>query len=135
MITDGQLLFETRFGRVEYLDVGTGTPMLYFHGTGAGNEAVPLLEQPLLKAGCRLIVPNRPGYHATTLGPPGSARFCADLADELLEHLAIDRAVVIGTSGGGMPAACFARWYPQRTAALILQCAQSHQWDAGRRRA
>jgi len=132
MIAAGQQRVETPHGIVEFLDVGTGTPTLYFHGTGAGNDAALLLEQSLLNSNCRLIVPNRPGYYATTLGRQGSAKFCADLAAGLLEHLAIDRAAVIGTSGGGMPAACFARCYPLRTAALVLQCAQSHPWNEGK---
>jgi len=132
MLVPNQQRIETPHGDVEYLDVGTGTPTLYFHGTGAGNDAALLLEQSLLKSGCRLVVPNRPGYHGTTLGRRGSAKFCADLAAELLTHLAISRAVVIGTSGGGMPAACFAQCYPDRTAALILQCAQSHKWNDGK---
>jgi pimeloyl-ACP methyl ester carboxylesterase len=54
------------------------------------------------------------------------------LAAALLKHLGINHAVVIGTSGGGMPAASFARHFPQHTAALILQCAESHQWNAGK---
>ena len=132
MIQFDQQRFISPLGIIEYVDVGKGIPVLYFHGTGAGNDAALLLEQSLVKFGCRLIVPNRPGYYATTLGFPGSARFCAELAAELLEHLAIDRAVVIGTSGGGMPAAAFAQDYPHHTAGLILQCAQSHRWNEGK---
>src|SRR4029077_4235483 len=92
-------------GNIEFLDVGTGSPVLYFHGTGAGNDAVVLLEQSLLKSNCRLIVPNRPGYGGTSIGQAGSSECCADLAAQLLDHLAIRRAVVVGTSGGGMLAA------------------------------
>lgn len=121
----------TVLGTVEYLDIGAGIPTLYFHGTGAGADAALLLEQSLLNSNCRLIIPNRPGYYGTTLGRPGSATFCADLAAKLLDYLAIDRVAVIGTSGGGMPAACFARCYPERTAGLVLQCAQSHKWTDG----
>jgi pimeloyl-ACP methyl ester carboxylesterase len=76
-----------------------------------------------------LIVPNRPGYGRTSLGRKGCARYCADLAAALLDHLSIERAVVVGKSGGGMPAACFARYHPRRTAGLVLQCAQSHRWN------
>ena len=39
MIVASQRRAETRHGSVEYLDAGTGTPTLYFHGTGAGNDA------------------------------------------------------------------------------------------------
>jgi pimeloyl-ACP methyl ester carboxylesterase len=131
MMTATQQHLETALGHVEYLDAGSGFPVLYFHGTGAGNEAALMLEQSLLPD-CRLIIPNRPGYFGTTPGERGSVRFCADLAAGLLDHLGIGRAAVIGTSGGGMPSAAFARCYPERTAALVLQCAQSHQWDSGR---
>lgn len=132
MIATAQRNLKTRHGNVEYLDVGTGIPTLYFHGTGAGNDAALLLEHSLLRANCRLIIPNRPGYYATALGRTGSAKCCAELAADLLAHLKITRAVVIGTSGGGMPAACFAKCYPHLSSALVLQCAQSHQWNEGK---
>ena len=129
MINVEQHYLNTPHGNIEFLDVGRGSPVLYFHGTGAGNDAALLLEQSLLKSDCRLIALNRPGYGRTVIGLPGSAEFCVHLAAELLNHLAIRRAVVVGTSGGGMLAACFARSYRDRTAALVLQCAQSHRWD------
>lgn len=132
MPAENQRHLQTPLGQVEYLDVGTGVPVLYFHGTGAGNDAALLLDQSLLRSHCRLIIPNRPGYAGTTLGVRGSAEFCAELAARLLDHLAIDRVAVVGTSGGGMIAACFARRYPARTAALVLQCAESHRWAAGK---
>jgi pimeloyl-ACP methyl ester carboxylesterase len=44
----------------------------------------------------------------------------------------VERIAAIGTSGGGPPALAFAARYPERTAALILQCAQSHRWDDAR---
>src|SRR5215469_1162928 len=132
MLTASPECVETGRGLVEYVDVGEGIPVLYFHGTGAGNDAVLLLEQPLVRSGCRLIVPNRPGYYGTTLGTDGSAIFCAELAANLLDHLSIERAVVMGTSGGGMPAAAFAKHYPNLVAGLVLQCAQAHPWTCGR---
>jgi pimeloyl-ACP methyl ester carboxylesterase len=127
-----QQLYDAPAGLVEFCEVGSGLPVLYFHGTGAGNDAAVLLEQELIASGCRLIVPNRPGYFRTALGPHGSVSYCARLAVELLDHLNLDRVAVLGTSGGGMPAAAFARLHPGRTAALVLQCAQAHRWDHGR---
>jgi pimeloyl-ACP methyl ester carboxylesterase len=124
-----QQCYDAPTGLIEFCDVGSGLPILYFHGTGAGNDAAVLLEQKLIGSGCRLIVPNRPGYFRTALGPRGSASYCATLAVELLDHLNLARVAVIGTSGGGMPAAAFARMYPDRTGALVLQCAQARRWD------
>jgi pimeloyl-ACP methyl ester carboxylesterase len=119
----------TPFGDVEYLDVGEGLPILYFHGTGAGADVMPPLERPLLDDGCRLIIPNRPGYWGTPLDECHSAADCADLMAALLGQLNLQRVVVIGTSGGGPAAADFAARSPQRTAGLVMQCAQSHAWD------
>ena len=124
-----QQYFQSATGIIEFCDVGSGIPILYFHGTGAGNDAAVLLEQELIEAGCRLIVPNRPGYFRTSAGPRGSMDYVIELAAELLDHLKLERVAIIGTSGGGMPAAAFAHRYPQRAVALVLQCAQAHSWD------
>ena len=124
-----QQTIETDHGTISYRDVGNGLPILYFHGTGAHSDAALLLDYPLLTSQCRLIVPNRPGYCGSTIGPRGSAPFCAAQAKRLLDHLDVDRVVVVGTSGGGMPAAAFSAAFPDLSAGLVLQCCQSHQWD------
>jgi pimeloyl-ACP methyl ester carboxylesterase len=127
-----QRRMQTSKGPVEYVDVGQGIPVLYFHGNGVGNDAILVLEKSLVEDGCRLIVPNRPGYYGTPLESGTSIEDCADLAAELLEQLGIERAVVIGTSAGGPPASCFAGRHPQKTIALILQCALSYPLDTRR---
>ena len=116
-------------GTLEFACVGHGIPVLYFHGTGAGNDLVFVMEHSLLEDGFQLIVPNRPGYYRTPIDCGRSAAICADLSADLLDALGIERVAVIGTSGGGPPAANFAATYPDRTIALILQCAQIHRWD------
>ncbi len=123
---------ETSKGLVEFADVGRGPAILYFHGTGAGNDAAVIMERLLLEDGFRLIVPNRPGYFGTSLACGRSPNDCADLAAELLEQLNIERAVVIGTSGGGLPACSFAAQHPGRATALILQCALCHPFTSSR---
>src|SRR5436190_24361960 len=55
-------LLETARGQVGYIDAGAGTPLLYFHGTGAGNDLALIMERALVGQGFRLIIPNRPGY-------------------------------------------------------------------------
>lgn len=117
---------ETSRGPVEYADVGEGLPILYFHGIGAGGDAAVIMERSLLDDGFRLIVPNRPGYYGTPITSGRSLNDCADLAAELLDYLGIKRAVVVGTSGGGMSAPRFAERHPAKAAALVLQCAVAH---------
>jgi pimeloyl-ACP methyl ester carboxylesterase len=122
----------TPSGPVEYADVGHGIPVLYFHGNHVASEGVVLLEKSLVDDGFRLIVPNRPGFYGTPLRSGRSFDGCADLAAGLLDRLGVGRVVVIGTSAGGPPACRFAARHPQRTAALVLQCALTHPFDAGR---
>ena len=62
---------------------------------------------------------------------PGSVEHCVVQSAELLDHLGIRRAAVMGTSGGGMPAGRFAANYPDLATCLILQCSQAHRWDSG----
>jgi pimeloyl-ACP methyl ester carboxylesterase len=90
------------------------------------------MEGTLLHDGFRLIVPNRPGYYGTPLSCGRAPADCADLAAELLDHLNIDRAAVIGTSGGGLGSASFAARHPTRTTCLVLQCALTHPFDTAR---
>jgi pimeloyl-ACP methyl ester carboxylesterase len=123
-------LIETAKGRIEYGEVGGGFPILYFHGTGAGNDLVFAIEAALLGTEFRLLVPNRPGYGRTPLSSGPSCAECVDLAAALLEHLGLDRVAVMGYSGGGLFAAKFAERYPAQTVCLILGCAQTHRWDS-----
>jgi len=122
----------TSKGVVEYADIGDGPAILYFHGTGAGNDAALLMERTLLDEGFRLIIPNRPGYNGTPLSCGRTAADCADLAAELLDQLEINRVAVIGTSGGGLGSCSFAARHPARAACLVLQCALTHPFESAR---
>ncbi len=116
-------------GPIEFGEEGQGPAIVYFHGTSGGCEAIFPLEQALVDEGFRLVVPNRPGNFGTTLGRRTSGADCARLAAAVLDSLGVSKVGVIGTSGGGPAALSFAAEFPQRTAALILQCAQTHRWD------
>jgi pimeloyl-ACP methyl ester carboxylesterase len=120
---------ETPRGPVEYLVEGSGPAVLYFHGTPCSSRMAAVMEGQLIADGFQLIIPQRPGYYGTTLGKRRMTTDCAEAAASVLDHLNVHRVAVIGTSGGGPPALAFAARYPQLTAALILQCAQSHRWD------
>jgi pimeloyl-ACP methyl ester carboxylesterase len=123
---------ETPRGPVEFAVAGNGPPILYFHGTPCSSAFAIEMEQQLVGDGFQLIVPQRPGYYGTPLGDRLTTADCADMVARVLDYLKIDRVAGIGTSGGGPPVLAFAVRYPERTAAVILQCAQSHAWDNAR---
>jgi pimeloyl-ACP methyl ester carboxylesterase len=120
---------ETHCGPVEYTDVGSGDPIIYFHGTGVTGGVMVAVESALAKDGFRLIVPNRPGYGRTPLPGRSSARDCANLAAALLDMLDLPCVAVMGSSGGATFAAAFALNFPSRTHSLVLLCPQVHRWD------
>ena len=120
---------ETDRGPVEYVDAGTGIPVLYFHGTGVTGDVMLDIESSLIHDGFRLIIPNRPGYGRTPLSPNDSAVDCANLAAALLDTLGIAVINVMGSSGGAAFATSFAVTQPKRTKTLVLLCPQLHRWD------
>ena len=88
-------------GVISYLDIGEGTPFLWIHGWGGEAE----VQRPILRAlsmhGFRCLCFDQRGCGQSpatdNLGVPRSAQD----AKELLEHLGIDDAIVLGYSMGG----------------------------------
>jgi len=113
-------VLELRDGRfkIRTLQAGSGDPLLYVHGAG-GLFWDPLLDA--LAANHRVVAPEHPGA-----GESQGLEYVEDLWDlvlyynELLDHLGIDRAKVVGHSFGGMVAAELACNNPERVERLVL---------------
>jgi pimeloyl-ACP methyl ester carboxylesterase len=113
-------VIELRDGRfkIRTLEAGSGDPILYIHGAG-GLFWDPLLDA--LAAGHRVVAPEHPGA-----GDSQGIEHVEDLWDlvlyynELLDHLGIDTATVVGHSFGGMVAAEIAATSPHRVDKLVL---------------
>jgi len=103
--------------RIEYLEVGDGPPVVYFHGAGGvlGNAAfIPALGQRY-----RVLAPARPGYDGST-GACASAREEADVMADFI-RLVVDGPVhLIGESAGGAAACWLPILEPDLVASLIL---------------
>lgn len=125
-ITSGAKIAETACGRVEYLDHGTGAPVLVIHGTGGGYDQGDLLAQKI--GGLyRYIVVSRFGYLGTPLPDDAGTAQQAEAHACLLDALGVQEAVtVVAISGGGPSALQFALRYPGRTRALVMISAVSH---------
>ena len=114
---------ETRFGTIEYADQGEGVRLLVSHGVlGSHVDDVDGWWAELTGPGFRVIGPSRFGYFGSTLPEEATPADQADAYALLLDHLGIDRAVVIAFSAGSGSALEFARRYPKRVIGLILAC-------------
>ncbi|MGE3246373.1 MAG: alpha/beta fold hydrolase [Beijerinckiaceae bacterium] len=114
-----------------YIDVPpeaeeTGVPVLLIHGF-ASNHAVnwvnTLWVQALTRAGRRTVALDNRGHGRSAKVYEPAAYNTALLAQDavnLLDHLRIERAIVMGYSMGARIASFVARDYPERVEAAIL---------------
>ena len=87
---------------LEYEVSGTGEPVVLVHGALIADAFRPLVAEPGLAHGYRLITYHRRGYVGSshTPGPVSVARQAADCRS-LLRHLGVERAHIVGHSYGG----------------------------------
>lgn len=118
----GEIELEDPPLRIETLEGGTGTPVLYLHGHGGtGTDFVPLL--PQLRDRFHVWAPTRPGsglsskinYRNRDLRTHGVSVW-ADVLDEL----GVDRIPIIGTSWGGLEASWLALDRPDLVDRIVL---------------
>ncbi|WP_437880332.1 alpha/beta fold hydrolase [Pseudomonas sp. LRF_L74] len=103
-----------------YLSTGQGQPVVLIHGVGLnkemwGGQIVGLSQR------FRVIAYDMLGHGASPRPHPdtGLAGYAEQL-NELLDHLQLPSAIVIGFSMGGLVARAFALHYPQRISALVV---------------
>lgn len=99
---------------------GTGEPVLLVHGSHLADAFLPLLEEPALGDGYKLVRYHRRGFAGT--GAPEQVSIAEQAADarRLLRHLGIERAHVIGYDLGGVIALQLALDAPAAVHSLAL---------------
>lgn len=114
--------FKTSDGiRLHYEESGTGTPLLCLAGLTRNGRDFSLLAPHMADA--RLITLDARGRGQSDHDPNhANYTILRETQDgvELLDHLALDRVVVLGTSRGGMIAMTLATLQPDRLAGVIL---------------
>jgi pimeloyl-ACP methyl ester carboxylesterase len=124
--------------RLSYEDAGSGTPVLFIHGGYGGAltslaPTPPVIRTVLPADRFRLVTYDRRGCGASEY--VDSDYTLEDLAADgiaVLDHLAIGRALIIGTSAGGPIALQLALKWHQRVIALCLPNTGSNLMDQER---
>ncbi len=120
-------------GMLLHWDVhGKGEPLLWLHGSlGHGPDWQYIFKEP--PAGYQIIAPDLRG-HGRSTGAGATYSFKQSALDmfALLDHLGVDRAKVIGLSGGGITALHMATLEPSRVTAMVVISAPSTFPEAAR---
>ena len=113
---------DTAAGPVEYAEQGSGPAVLIVHGTpGDWRQARVIADD--LASRHRVVLPSRPGYGRTPLATGRTPEQQGAAHAGLLTALGVDRAAVVGISGGGPSARAFAAHHRDRCTHLVLCCA------------
>jgi pimeloyl-ACP methyl ester carboxylesterase len=105
---------------LEYEVDGNGEPVLMIHGALVADTFVPLMGEAALADRYRLIRYRRRGYGGSAPAVAFSLEQQARDASALLAHLGVERAHVIGHSGGGTIALQLALDAPDLVHSLVL---------------
>lgn len=112
---------ETKAGIIEYSLTGSNGPvvMVVHGGLGGYDQARVMAARWINENNFRILCPSRPGYLGTPLESGRSMEEQADLFASLLDHLGIEKVVVVSASAGGPPGYVFAMRHPERVSAMI----------------
>ncbi|MCB9413102.1 MAG: alpha/beta fold hydrolase [Actinobacteria bacterium] len=100
---------------------GVGTPLVMLHGVGSSATGWDEPARLLSERGVPVLSIDLPGHGESAKGPGDySLGSLASAVRDLLDHLGIDRATIVGHSLGGGVALQFLYQYPQYVAGLVL---------------
>jgi 2-hydroxy-6-oxonona-2,4-dienedioate hydrolase len=115
--------FRSSQGAVRFARFGAGRAVLVLHGSGGGwDQGVDWAQRRLGQdGGFDVISPSRFGYPGSVLPRRASVADQTAVLVELLDHLGVERADVIGLSAGSVTALQLAADHPGRIRRLVLE--------------
>ncbi|GGN44263.1 pimeloyl-ACP methyl ester carboxylesterase [Actinoplanes campanulatus] len=117
--------FRSTHGMIRFARFGTGRAVLVLHGSGGGwDQGVDWAQRRLTSNhtdGYDVISPSRFGYPGSPLPDGASVSDQAAALTELLDHLGVDQADVVGLSAGTVAALQLAADHPRRVRRLVLE--------------
>lgn len=120
-ITKSHKIFKSSYGNVEYFVKGEGEPILVSHGITGGIDQGVGLSEKYIGDNYRMIYVSRFGYLDSDIPEEANVKMQAEVYNELLDYLDIDKVFIFGNSAGGTSSMIFANDYPDRCKGLILQ--------------
>ena len=108
-------IYNSSLGPIEYRLTGDKGPIiLVAHGTPGGHDqTIPSTES------YRVLTPSRPGYLRTPLSVGKTPKEQAQVFNELLNGLNIEKVIIMGISGGGPTSIEFAASCPEKVMGLV----------------
>ncbi|MCP2028100.1 pimeloyl-ACP methyl ester carboxylesterase [Flavobacterium sp. HSC-32F16] len=116
--------------KISYSDSGTGNAIVLLHGF-LENKKMWKEYVDLFSEKNRVITIDLLGHgESDSLGYVHEMEENANVVNEVLEHLKIEKATVLGHSMGGYVGLAFAELYPQKIQKLVLQNSTSKEDSA-----
>jgi pimeloyl-ACP methyl ester carboxylesterase len=108
-------------------------PVVFLHGASGNLKDQMAAFRDRLSGRADLLFVDRPGHGWSDRGPESNKRpdgQAATLA-ALLDHLGIEKALIVGHSFGGAIAIAFALNHPEKTIGNVFLSPVSHPWPGG----
>src|SRR5947207_1358058 len=113
-------LIEVRGGRLHVIDIGlrdrAEPPVVLIHGASANLQSMRQPLGDLLAQHHRVLLFDRPGHgwSTRTRSTDSTPAVQADMIDEALEKIGVERAILVGHSWGGPVLPAFVLPHPRR---------------------
>lgn len=107
--------------KLAFREYGNGFPVIFLHGNLNSRLFAPswsATEEDSEAAGCRVIAIDRPGYGDSCYQEHRQYKDTAMDIEQLLDHLQLAKAAVVGYSSGGPNAMACAAHIPSRLSSL-----------------
>lgn len=107
--------------RLAYTDTGgPGEAVVLLHPATGSLRSWPHQQPALYAAGFRVVTYSRRGHAGSDIGDPKQRGTAAGDLAQLLDHLGIQKAHLVGVAAGGIYATDFTLAFPQRVHKLVI---------------
>lgn len=107
---------------------GSGFPILCLHGHPGSAECMAVFTDHLAGRNWQTIAPDLRGYGASKSSRPFTMTQHIEDLEQLIDHLHLEKLVILGWSLGGILALELALKLPDRVSGLILLGTAAHPW-------